>query len=575
MLGTTAMGILKPWPLKFIFDGVLIPQSEPGTAADYALVLTGGPDLLLAVTALSILAIAILSGLFGYGQTYLLSSAGQRVIASIRLQLYRHIQRLSHSFHDERSFGDILARLGSDVRAMQDLLIKVVIDVSAKLLMIVGMIVIMCLMDWQLTLVSLCVLPMLVFATGRLRPEIKGAVKRQRRKKSHITQVMNERISAIKVVQAFAREAHEEERFSRQNRGIARAGIATARLQAHLNRVVQVITAFGTCAVVWFGVSRVQAGLLTPGDLLVFTAYLSGFYRPIRKLASLTNKIIESTVCGERILSILDIDPEIKDSPDAVVAPGFRGEMEFDKVDFAYHQSMPVLKGVSFRLSPGETVVLAGESGSGKSTIASLLLRFYDPTKGSVRIDGIEVDRYTLASLREQISVVPQDTILFSASVRENIAYGKLDASMEEIVAAAKAANAHDFVEALPEGYDTGLGQKGATLSGGQRQRIAIARAIVRDAPIVILDEPMAGLDIENEAKVLEALVHLMSNKTCLLIAHDPWLVPSADRVLTLRDGHVLDITHDQPVAGSSQKDWPSATGSAGVEVLVGSAKSA
>ncbi len=400
MAGVTATGLLQPWPLKIIFDGILMPQDEPGAFMELVLGLTGDMDLLLALSALSILAIAILGGLLGFGQAYLVSSVAQRVVASIRQQLFTHIQRLSHSFHDERSLGDLLARLGEDVRSVRVLLVNAIFRVSAIVLKFVGTLGIMLLMDWWLTLVALAVVPVLALAVWRINQAIKGAVKRQRRRSSKIMQVMSERISAIRLVQAFAREAHEEARFSRQNRRIARAGIAAARHQAHLGRLVQVIIAIGTCGVIWFGVTRVQAGAITPGDLIVFMAYLTGLYRPIRKFAAFTGKISRATVCGGRILSILDLDPEIKDAPGAVPAPRFRGEIVLENVAFAYTPGRPVFRALDLRVAPGETVALAGESGSGKSTIASLLLRFYDPVAGSVRIDGTDIRAYTLESLR-------------------------------------------------------------------------------------------------------------------------------------------------------------------------------
>ena len=543
MLAVTAMELARPWPLKLIFDEILMPErSRGGWLADLAL-LAGSEATLLAGAALSILAIALLGGLFGFGQSYLMSSVSERVGAAIRLQLFGHIQRLSHSFHDERSSGDLMARLTGDVALMRQLLVNTGILMIGRVVLVVGAIVVMALMDWRLTLVALLVLAPLVLVTARLVPRIKGAARRQRRKESQITQVMSEGISAISIVQAHAQEAHQEQRFARQVEGSAEASLAGTRLEAHLERLVQVILAFGTCAVVWYGVTRVQAGILSPGDLLVFTAYLAGMYKPIRRLAAISSRIAKATVCGARIAAILDLEPEIRDRADARPAPPFDGDIVFDQVAFGYRPDRPILDGTDFRIRAGETVALLGESGSGKSTIASLLLRFYEPTSGRIRIDGVDIDAYTLGSLRQRIAIVLQDTMLFRASIRDNIAYGRLDATMEEIVDAARAADAHDFIEALPEGYDTLVGERGATLSGGQRQRIAIARAMIRDAAIVILDEPMVGLDGESEAAVRGALKRLVADKTCLVITHDPRDVPDADRILVLSEGLVTDET--------------------------------
>ena len=541
MVGVTAMEIARPWPLKIIFDGLLMPQPEPDAVTGAVLSASGGGDMLLAVTAGAILVLAVLSGLFGFGQSYLLATVGQKVVARIREQLYSHIQRLSHSFHEASRTGDLLARLTEDVRMMRDLMVNAVIYTGARTLVIAGTLVVMMLMDWRLTLVAVSILPLLVLATHRFGNEIKGAARKKRRKESRIAEVMTESISSIKLVQAYAREAYEEGRFARQNSSSAKAGLVATRLEAHLDRVVQVILAVGTCAVLWYGVKRVQAGALSPGDLLVFSAYLVTLYKPVRKLAALTGRISKATVCGERILSILDLEPDIADHPDARTAPRFEGAIEFDHVSFGYGRGANVLEDVSFRVAPGETVALVGASGAGKSTIGSLLLRFYDPVEGAVRIDGGDLRDYRLASLREQIAIVLQETALFATTIRDNIAYGRLDATDEEIVAAAKAACAHEFIERLPEGYDTVVGERGSTLSGGQRQRIAIARAIVRDAPVVVLDEPTTGLDAVSERAVREALGRLMRGRTCILVTHDMEALSLADRVLVLRDGELAE----------------------------------
>ncbi|WP_179953876.1 ABC transporter ATP-binding protein [Denitrobaculum tricleocarpae] len=543
MLAVTVMELARPWPLKLIFDEILMPErSHGGWLADLAL-LTGGGATLLAVAALSILAIALLGGVFGFGQAYFMSIVSQRVGAAIRLQLFSHIQRLSQSFHDERSSGDLMARLTGDVGLMRQLLVDTGFFLAGRLLLVASAIIVMALMDWRLTLVALLVLLPLVIVTARLVPQIKGAARKQRRKESQITQVMTEGITSIRIVQAYAQEAQEEQRFAQQVEGSTEASLTGTRLEAHLERLVQVILAFGTCAVVWYGVVRVQAGALTPGDLLVFTAYLTGMYKPIRRLASISSRIAKATVCGQRVASILDLEPEIRDHADARPAPPFKGEILFDQVKFGYRPDRPALRSVDFRIAAGETVALMGESGSGKSTIANLILRFYQPSSGRVCIDGTEVGAYTLESLRKQIAIVLQDSVLFRASIRANIAYGHLEATMGEVIAAAKAADAHDFIEALPDGYETIVGERGASLSGGQRQRIAIARAMIRDAPIIILDEPMVGLDTASEAEVCKALKRLVARKTCLVITHDPRGALDADRTLVLREGKIIDVT--------------------------------
>ena len=552
-LGASAMELLRPWPIKLVFDVILAPRAN--TAFWDELPLLGrNTNALLATIALSVLVIAALAGLFRYGQKYLTASVGQKVVAAIRRQLYRHIQRLSRSFHTGHHSGDLLVRLTGDIHLLRELMIVSVLFLSEHLLVLLGMVAIMLWMDWQLTLVGLTILPLLSVLALRFSGKIKTATKKQRRRESEIGGAISETISAIAVVQAFARERYESERFSDQDKASLRAGLRATRLEANLNRLVELLVAAGTCGVLWLGVQKVLAGVLTPGDLLVFTAYLAGMYKPIRKLARLTGQVAKASACGERVISILEMEPEIADAPDAIVAPAFRGEITFEEVHFRYHPGEPVLDGVSFTVKPGRIACLVGPSGVGKSSVANLLIRFYDPAGGRVLIDGVDIRRYTLASLREQIAVVLQEAVLFGTSIRENIAYGKLDATTEEIVAAAKTASAHDFIEKLEEGYDTVIGERGGTLSGGQRQRIAIARAIVRNAPILILDEPMTGLDVESEEKVREALRRLMAGRTCLLITHDIQAVTEADQVLVLEGGRIVARGgHEDLMEGSPQ----------------------
>ena len=548
MIGVALAEIMRPWPIKVVFDGILIPQQNPDAVTGWLLSVFGTGDALLGAMAAAILGIALVGGALGFVQAYMIAAVGQKVVAAIRLDLYRHVHRLSHSFHDTASSGDIIARLTGDVRMMRDLLIDAVVFFAARVLVIVLTIAVMLWMDWRLTLVALTILPALWLITRYFGKRIKGAARKQRRKEGQIAVVMTEGISAINVVKGFARESYEEERFAKQNNSSAEAGVVTTRLAANMDRVTQVLLALGTAVVVWFGVTQVRAGAISPGDLLVFTAYLSSLYKPIRKMASMTARVAKATASGERLLEIFDLEPDVGESPDArPIDQPIHGWILFDDVSFSYAGAKePVLDRVELELHPGEVTALMGPSGAGKSTLARLLMRFYDPTSGTVCIDGQDIRDVTLDSLRSNIAVVLQDSVLFGTSVRDNISYGRLDASEVEIIAAAKAAEADDFIRSLPDGYDTVLGERGESLSGGQRQRIAIARAILRDAPILILDEPLTGLDPATAKGLLAGLRRAAAGRTTLLVAHDEMSLSLADHVFRVDQGRLTEVTDAQ-----------------------------
>ncbi len=529
--------IMRPWPLKVVFDGLLMPQAQPDIVMAQLLAWFGAGDGLLTAAAVSILVLAVVSGAMAYIQSTLIADVGQKVVADIRLDLYRHVQSLSHSFHDTVSSADIISRLTGDVRMMRDLLIDAAVFFVARALVMAGTLAIMFLMDWRLTLAALIVLPGLIFVTQRYSARIKDAARRQRRKEGKIAVVMTEGISAISVVKGFAREAYEEERFARQNTSSAEAGVLSTRLAAQMDRLVQVMLAIGTCIVLWYGVTRVRAGTVSPGDLLVFTAYLTTLYKPIRRMSAMTSRMAKATASGERLLEIFDMKPDIVDPVTATEDHVLQGHLALEDVTFAYPGAPPILKEATLHLYPDETVALIGSSGMGKSSVAKLLMRFYDPQSGRVTVDGHDIRDVALASLRDQIAVILQESVLFATTVRDNIAYGRLDATEAEIEATAIAAGADGFIRRLPDGYATVLGERGETLSGGQRQRIAIARAILRDAPILILDEPLTGLDHATAQGLVATLKTLAVGRTTLLIAHDPLSLTLADRVVELHDG--------------------------------------
>lgn len=540
MVAEIGLRLLAPWPLKLIFDQVIVVS--PNTmAANPSWLSSLTPTMLLTLAALSVIGIAGLRAVASYGNKIGLALVGNRVLTQVRSDLYQHLQTLSLSFHTQAKSGDLITRLISDIGRLQEVAITAILPLFVHLFTLVGMVALMLWLNWQLAFVALGVFPLFLLTTVRLTSRIRTVAREQRQREGAMAATAAEAIGAIKVVQALSLEETLQDAFSSQNQKSLKEGVRGKRLSAKMERTVDVIVAIGTAMVLWFGARQVLDGRLTPGDLLVFIAYLKSAFKPMQDMAKYTGRIAKATASGERIVTILETVPEVQDHPDAIAAPPLQGHVSFEAVQFGYDATTPVLDKLTLTIEPGQQIALVGPSGAGKSTLVSLLLRLYDPTAGQIRIDGYDIQDYTLASLRQQIGIVLQDSVLFGVSVRDNIAYGRLNATDEEIVAAAKLANAHDFIEALPQGYNTELGERGATLSGGQRQRIAIARAAIRQAPIIILDEPTTGLDQENEQIVLDALARLTQNRTTFIIAHNLQSVKQADLILYLEDGQLLE----------------------------------
>ncbi|HKA37818.1 MAG TPA: ABC transporter ATP-binding protein [Thermoanaerobaculia bacterium] len=550
-LGLTLSELARPWPLKIIFDNILLGKPLPRSMSFlHGLLQLGKTASIIAVSSL-IVVIALLRGVFAYSQVHVTASLGNQMVHRLRRELFGHLQRLSLSFHNRARAGELLTKIASDTNALKDIFAESIVTVFSQLLTLAAMVVILFLLDWRLTLVVLATVPFLGANLFALYRKARGIARQQRKKEETIAGRISEVLSSVPLVQAFGRERYEEERFGTESAAYLEESIRNDRIEAASARAVEVISAAGTWIVVLFGSLAVLRGNLTIGVILVFVSYLNGMYRPIRNLAKLSTQLSKASVSASRIAEILEREPEIQDAPDAVEARDFLGEVVFDRVSFGY-EGAETLRRVSFRIAAGERVAVVGASGAGKSTLVSLILRLYEPLEGAISIDGVDIRRFTRESLRREIGLVLQGSILFGTSVRENIAYGKLDATMEEIVAAARAANADEFIEGLPEGYDTILGGRGSTLSGGQRQRLAIARALVRRASILLLDEPMTGLDVAAEAKLNEALDRLMAGKTCILITHDLKAASQADRVLLLEAGRIADSgTHDELLSRS------------------------
>jgi subfamily B ATP-binding cassette protein MsbA len=460
--------------------------------------------------------------------------------------LYHHIQRLSLSEHNESRTGDLISRVTKDTDAIQEFINSALLGIFVDLLTLGGMVGVMFYLDWRFTLIALLVAPVLFLVVYSYTRRIKAASREVRKKESELLSRVAEVLSSIHVVQAFAREDYEEKRFESESVENVQAAVQAKGLKAKLSPITQVIVAVGTSLVLGYGARRVLSGELSVGVLIVFLLYLGKMYKPMRDLSKMSDTISKAVVARERMLEVLNVDSRVRDLPGAKRAPRFKGGIEFSRVTFGYDDGTAVLNDVSLRIDPGQFAAIVGPSGTGKTTMISLIPRFYDPVSGEVRIDGTDVRNYTLKSLRDQVSLILQDTLLFRATIRDNIAYGRPNASLQQVRRAAELANAHEFIESMPQGYDTIVGERGATLSGGQRQRISIARAVIRDTPILILDEPTANLDAESEQSVIAALGHLMKKRTSVFIAHHLAAIRHADVIFVVSDAGVLEQgTHD------------------------------
>jgi ATP-binding cassette subfamily B protein/subfamily B ATP-binding cassette protein MsbA len=539
MLGFTVCELLSPWPLKLIFDQVLLKKPLDLNFPVLHDLLNGDQILALLVLSSGIVVIALLRGLFSYSQIFQTSRIGYRITYTLRRKLFSHLQQLSLSYHTQVKSGELMTKITSDTNALRDVFAESALTFSAHVLTVIGMFGVMIWVNWRLSLVALIIFPIICFALYILFRKVRRAARDQRKREGSIASRTQERLSAISIIQAFGRERYEKERFVTESNLTLENSIRTARLEAVATRTVEILSSLGVWAVVLFGSLEVLKNHMAPGEVLVFINYVTNMNRPLRNLAKLLTKFSKAGVSAERINEILSAEPEIKDSPDALIAAGVTGAIVFDHVSFEYNNDKKVLDDISFSIRSGERIALVGGSGAGKSTITNLILRLYDPSGGRILLDGLDLRNYQRESLREHIAIVLQGSVLFGASIRENIAYGRPDATETEVIAAALAANAHDFIMALEDGYDTVIGERGSTLSGGQRQRISIARALIRNARILILDEPMTGLDAGSEALVSEALDHLMQGKTCIIITHDMEAAAKVDTVYLLENGKI------------------------------------
>jgi len=545
--GAVAMAIARPWPIKIVLDYALLPDRRVKWVYPYSLLKGYGPMGVVTIASLLLLVIGLLWALFTYLELYNIAAAGQRVTFAMRKRLFSHLQRLSLSFHRREHMGDLMLRATGDVNMMRDMMVDAITIISAEGTIVIAMVVVMFLMDWQLTMVSLAVLPILSVAIFRMSGRLRESIRRHRKRDGQVATLIGQMLQGITVIQAFGREAHEESRFGSLNRRDLNQGMRTVRLEANMEGVAEIVVALGTGAVLWVGVSRVLAGILTPGDLIVFTQYLRQMFKPIRRMARVSGRISKATVCAERVFAVLHTKEYVKTKKDALPAPRFAGRVSFQGVTFSYQKGQPILRDISVNVRAGQTVAVVGPNGAGKSTLCSLIPRLFDPDSGRIKIDGEKVNNFQLDTLRDQIGIVLQQPLLFEGTIASNIAFGKPEATQDEIETAARLADAHDFIARLPLGYETRVGERGDTLSGGQRQKIAIARAMIRNPSILILDEPTASLDANSAAQLNQTLRRVARGKTTFRVGHRLSEIKDSDVIVVIEDGQISQSgTHEQ-----------------------------
>ncbi len=552
MLVETAMSLAAPWPLKVILDNVVGTHKAPEWLAPFQSSLFGHSKMQLAALAgIATVLIAALGAVASYIDNYYTESVGQWVAHDLRMRVYDHLQHLSLGYYDSHQTGALLSTITDDVKTIQGFASSATLGILVDILTIVGMLGVMFWLEFDFALMAVAVVPFLLLFVARLNRAVKRATHEVRHHQSDIVAVVQQGLESIRVVQAFGRQELEESRLYDVSRATTDAALAARRVKSLLSPAVTVVVALCTGFVLWRGTALVLADMMTVGALTVFLAYLSKFFKPVQDLAKMSNTLAQTAVAMERVQAILNTVAIVPERFDAREPESLKGAIVFDHVVFGYDPKIPVLRDVNFSIAPGQLVGIVGATGGGKSTVVGLIPRFYDPGAGRVLIDDVDLRDYKLQGLRSKIGFVLQDTVLFRGTVRDNIAYGRPDASEDEIVAAAKLANADEFIVRMPKGYDSMVGERGLTLSGGQRQRIGIARAIIRNAPILILDEPTAALDTESEKLVIDALERLMKGRTVITIAHRLSTIRDAHKIIVLKDGVVAEEgTHDELLAG-------------------------
>jgi ATP-binding cassette subfamily B protein len=549
LVGQVVARLLEPWPLKWIFDRL---ASGDTANEEHSVPLIGALDIssFVGVCALATLIAVVARAATGYFSSVGFALAGNRVLTRIRLELFQHMQTLSLAFHSRKRSGDMLIRLISDVGILREAVVTALLPLTANVLLLIAMIIVMSLVDWRLTVAALIPLPFFLVFTFRQTRKIQAVGRKQRQRESDLANAAAEAIGTIQTIQAFSMESTVAGAFAAAGERDLKQGVKGKRLTAGLERSVDVMIGVSAAIVLWAGSRGVLAGGLTLGDLVVFLAYQRRAMRPLRDFAKYSGRIAKATAAGERILEVLDAEPEVQERKGAEIAPNFAGSLALRNVGFRYATGESAIRNLDLEIAAGECVAIVGRSGSGKSTLLRLLLRLCAPTKGRIEIDGLDIETFTLKSLRSQIRLVPQDPVLFASSIRDNIAVADPDCTDADIEEAARIAQAHEFIREMPDGYDSIVGERGATLSWGERQRIVIARAVLRRAPVLLLDEPLTGVDAENASAVYDALGNAVRGRTCLWATHDTQVAARCDRIVVLDEGRIVESgTHDVLIA--------------------------
>jgi ABC-type multidrug transport system fused ATPase/permease subunit len=552
MFVETATSLAAPWPLKVILDNVIgNHKPEPWLRFFMGSSIEHSSKMHFAgAAALAFVVISVLGALATYIDNYYTESVGQYVAHDLRMRMYHHLQRLSLGYYNTHQTGTILSTITADIQTIQGFASSSTLDILVDLLTIICMLGLMFWLNWDFTLIAVAVTPFLLLFVSRFKRAVKKATHEVRKEQSEIVAVVQQGLESMQVVKAFGQEKTEEELLQEVSHATVSAALKARSIKALLSPVVTITVAACTAIVLWRGAALILAGSMTVGELTVYLAYLTKFFKPVKDLATMTNAIAQAAVGAERVRGILNTDTVIPEKDDGIEPQTLAGDIEFEHAAFGYDPAVPILTDVSFKIKPGEFVGVVGPTGSGKSTVVSLIPRFYDLQGGSIKIDGKHISDYKLKPLRDQIGYVLQETVLFRGTILENIAFGRPDATREEIIEAAKLANAHEFILRMPKGYDTMVGERGSTLSGGQRQRIGIARVMVRNSPILILDEPTAALDSESEKLVIDALERLMKGRTVITIAHRLSTIRDASQIIVISNGVVAENgTHEELIA--------------------------